>query len=107
MLFDVKRMQNALVEFEIDLTRMPLGKLSRKQIESAYSILTEVTEILESQRDENLKKARLLDCSNRFYTLIPQDFGLDAPPLLDNDAIIKVINISRQKMWNPDVGIHS
>ena len=32
----------------------------------------------------------LLDASNRFYTLIPHDFGMKKPPLLDNLELIKV-----------------
>lgn len=30
----------------------------------------------------------LLDASNRFYTLIPHDFGMQKPPLLDNNELI-------------------
>ena len=41
LIFDIETMKKALVEFEIDLTKMPLGKISRKQIEKAYKILTE------------------------------------------------------------------
>lgn len=29
-----------------------------------------------------------MDASNRFFTLIPHDFGLKTPPLLDNTEII-------------------
>ena len=29
MVFDIERMKSAMVEFEIDLSKMPLGKLSR------------------------------------------------------------------------------
>ena len=32
----------------------------------------------------------ILDASNRFYTLIPHDFGMKKPPLLDNLELIKV-----------------
>lgn len=32
----------------------------------------------------------LLDASNRFYTLIPHDFGMKKPPLLDNLELIQV-----------------
>ena len=72
---------------------MPLGKLSRKQIESAYTILSEVQNLikiddcLHSQSSINTK---LLDASNRFFTLIPHDFGLNKPPLLKNPEYIKV-----------------
>lgn len=85
MIFDVETMKKVLIEFEIDLNKMPLGKLSRRQIESAYSLLTELQEIIESGGAES----KFLDASNRFYTLIPHDFGLQKPPLLNNEEIIK------------------
>ena len=37
--------------------------------------------------DSNVK---ILDASNRFYTLIPHDFGLKTPPLLNEAELIKV-----------------
>jgi len=103
MIFDVDSMKQTLLEFEvdrschvnmthlmfvpqIDVNKMPLGKLSKKQIESAYKVLTEA--LKEIQGDKNPTK--LLDASNRFYTLIPHDFGMQSPPLLDNEEIIKV-----------------
>ena len=42
MLFDIEMMKRAMVEFELDLTKMPLGKLSKKQLEKAYGILGQV-----------------------------------------------------------------
>jgi len=33
----------------------------------------------------------LLDASNRFYTLIPHDFGMKKPPMLDNLELIQVM----------------
>ena len=33
----------------------------------------------------------ILDASNRFYTLIPHDFGMKKPPMLDNLELIQVI----------------
>ncbi|KAM9316020.1 poly [ADP-ribose] polymerase 1 isoform 3-T3 [Gastrophryne carolinensis] len=85
MIFDVESMKKAMVEFEIDLQKMPLGKLSKRQIQSAYSILNEVQQAV----SENAAEARLLDLSNRFYTLIPHDFGMKKPPLLDNVEYIQ------------------
>jgi len=86
LIFDIERMKNALVEFEIDLTKMPLGKISRKQIESAYRILTEVQELIKTSSGS---EGKFLDASNRFFTLIPHDFGLQSPPLLDNPDLVK------------------
>ena len=96
MIFDIESMKKAMIEFEIDLTKMPLGKLSRKQIESAFTILSEAQNLIKngdgndcvpSQSSLNMK---LLDASNRFFTLIPHDFGLNKPPLLKNPDYIKL-----------------
>ncbi|KAM8832738.1 poly [ADP-ribose] polymerase 1 [Spinachia spinachia] len=80
MIFDVESMKKAMVEFEIDLQKMPLGKLSKRQIQSAYSLLTEVQQAVSDTQAE----AHILDLSNRFYTLIPHDFGMKKPPLLNS-----------------------
>ncbi|KIH43053.1 hypothetical protein ANCDUO_26952 [Ancylostoma duodenale] len=32
---------------------------------------------------------KVLDATNRFYTLIPHSFGMDTPPLLNTAAMIK------------------
>uniref|UniRef100_A0AAR2JZI8 Poly [ADP-ribose] polymerase n=1 Tax=Pygocentrus nattereri TaxID=42514 RepID=A0AAR2JZI8_PYGNA len=80
MIFDVESMKKAMVEFEIDLQKMPLGKLSKRQIQSAYSLLSEVQQAV----SDNASESVILDLSNRFYTLIPHDFGMKKPPLLSN-----------------------
>ncbi|XP_053378443.1 poly [ADP-ribose] polymerase 1-like [Mercenaria mercenaria] len=85
MIFDVESMKKAMLEFEIDLKKMPLGKLSKKQIQSAYSVLTELLELTE----KGGSATQILDASNRFYTLIPHDFGMKKPPMLDTKEIIK------------------
>uniref|UniRef100_A0A665TTI1 Poly [ADP-ribose] polymerase n=1 Tax=Echeneis naucrates TaxID=173247 RepID=A0A665TTI1_ECHNA len=80
MIFDVESMKKAMVEFEIDLQKMPLGKLSKRQIQSAYALLTEVQQAV----SDCVPEAQILDLSNRFYTLIPHDFGMKKPPLLNS-----------------------
>ena len=44
LIFDVKAMKKSLVEFELDLEKMPLGKLSHDQLKKAYGILTRLLE---------------------------------------------------------------
>ena len=66
---------------------MPLGKISKRQIQQAYSVLTELQSELQASEPT---RAKILDASNRFYTLIPHDFGIDNPPPLDSEDIIKV-----------------
>jgi len=86
LIFDIESMKRALVEFEIDLTKMPLGKISKSQIQKAYLILTEVQDMLRSNTGERIK---FVDASNRFFTLIPHDFGMNVPPVLDNADLVK------------------
>ena len=86
LVFDIERMKSAMLEFKIDLSKMPLGKLSRKQIETAYKILTEAQDMIKT---ESGSESKFLDASNRFFTLIPHDFGMRSPPLLDNPDLVK------------------
>jgi poly [ADP-ribose] polymerase len=89
MLFDVEAMKRTMVEFELDLTKMPLGKLSKKQLEKAYGMLSQAQEMLDSK---DVSKTKFLDISNQFYTLIPHDFGRKTPPVLSDNEIIKVVD---------------
>ncbi|KAH8294795.1 hypothetical protein KR018_002868 [Drosophila ironensis] len=79
LLFDVDLMKKTLMEFHIDLNKMPLGKLSLNQVQSAYSVLTNIYELVQSGNTYS----KLIDASNRFYTLIPQNFGVQSPPLIE------------------------
>jgi poly [ADP-ribose] polymerase len=85
-IFDIDRMKKAMIEFEIDMTKMPMGKISKKQIEKAYGILTEVQNMIKNGDGTDSK---FLDASNRFFTLIPHDFGLKTPPILNEPDYIK------------------
>ncbi|XP_039748825.1 poly [ADP-ribose] polymerase [Pararge aegeria] len=85
-IFDIDTMKKTLLEFELDTEKMPLGKLSKKQIKSGYNVLSELLKYLEKgQANEN----KIIDATNRFYTLVPHNFGLDNPPLLNTTEIIK------------------
>lgn len=66
MIFNVETMKQALLAFEIDLTKMPLGKLSRNQLDKAYKILTELQTLIDS--GFTTSKTAIIDASNRFYT---------------------------------------
>lgn len=80
---------------------MPLGKLSKRQIYEAYSVLSDLSKLLTpvSQKKKKIKGAAsssdhlddttVLSASTQFYTLIPHDFGMRQPPLLDNLRIVR------------------
>ena len=73
----------------MDLEKMPLGKLSKNQIQQAYSVLSDLQELVKSGGSNS----RFLDASNRFYTLVPHDFGIENPPVLNSEEMIKVSKI--------------
>ncbi|XP_053963564.1 poly [ADP-ribose] polymerase [Anastrepha ludens] len=80
LLFDIDTMKKTMMLFDLDMEKMPLGKLSQKQIKAAYSVLTEIYELIQ----QNGGKANFIDATNRFYTLIPHSFGVQSPPILDS-----------------------
>ncbi|CAF1376834.1 unnamed protein product [Rotaria sordida] len=80
-------MKQVLLSFEVDLIKMPLGKLSKNQLDKTYKVLTELQTLITN--DNLALKTAIVDASNRFYTLIPHDLSLNKSPLLDNIEIIK------------------
>jgi hypothetical protein len=70
---------------------MPLGKLSKKQIQHAYVVLTHLQELVKTGASNSC----FVDASNRFYTLIPHDFGIEKPPILNSEEMIKVSKICK------------
>uniref|UniRef100_Q566G1 Poly [ADP-ribose] polymerase n=1 Tax=Xenopus laevis TaxID=8355 RepID=Q566G1_XENLA len=88
---DLESMKDAMIEFQIDVKKMPLGKLSKKQIQDALEVLSTLAKRVEkaTRSKAALDPTVVLGESTRFYTLIPHDFGMKKPPLLDNPKIIK------------------
>jgi hypothetical protein len=76
MIFDVNSMKKAMLEYEIDLDKMPLGKISKKQIQQAYLVLTELLALV---KESNTDRSKYIAASNKFYTLIPHNFGINEP----------------------------
>ncbi|KAJ8869126.1 hypothetical protein PR048_030694, partial [Dryococelus australis] len=85
MIFDKELMKNVLLQFELDLEKMPLGKISRHQIKKAYGVLTELQELMNSSGPD----IKFIDASNRFYTLVPHDFGVNNAPIIRSEDVIK------------------
>ncbi|XP_022145931.1 poly [ADP-ribose] polymerase 1 isoform X2 [Momordica charantia] len=72
MLFNVETYRNAMMEFEINMSEMPLGKLSRSNIQKGFEALTEIQNLLNSSiHDGSMKESLIIDASNRFFTVIP------------------------------------
>lgn len=108
LIFNTELMEKHMKEFEIDLKQMPLGKISSNQIKKAFSVLIELDNVkkklfffstflnskLKSKKliRLNVPKTLLSDASNRFYSIIPHNFGFNPVPLIDNIETIQVYN---------------
>ena len=82
LIFDKTMMAKQLKSMDVDLKKMPLGKISKRQILSAYTVLTEIETALLAKPPAS--RGKLADLTTRFYTLVPHDFGEAAPPLIED-----------------------
>lgn len=85
MIFDVDAMKQTMIEFALDLEKMPLGRLSKKQLEEAYSCLNSLDGLISRGADSSA----FVGASNKFFSLVPHNFGMLPAPLLDNVEAIK------------------
>uniref|UniRef100_T1H5C4 NAD(+) ADP-ribosyltransferase n=1 Tax=Megaselia scalaris TaxID=36166 RepID=T1H5C4_MEGSC len=79
LIFDIDSMKKTMLEFDLDMEKMPLGKLSKDQINKAFDVLNEISHYIKYGATE----MDFIDASNRFYTLIPHNFGMRSPPILN------------------------
>uniref|UniRef100_A0A1B0C5C8 NAD(+) ADP-ribosyltransferase n=1 Tax=Glossina palpalis gambiensis TaxID=67801 RepID=A0A1B0C5C8_9MUSC len=79
----------SMMEFDLDMEKMPLAKLSQKQIQSAYKSLTEVYGLIQ-------ESGIFMYATNRFNTLRSHNFRSQSPPLFDTiEQIEKLCEIRR------------
>lgn len=72
MLFNVETYRAAMMEFQINMSEMPLGKLSKSNIQKGFEALTEIQNLLNSNaHNASVKESLIVDASNRFFTVIP------------------------------------
>eukprot|EP01107_Rhizomastix_libera_P007718 TRINITY_DN22736_c0_g1_i1.p1 TRINITY_DN22736_c0_g1~~TRINITY_DN22736_c0_g1_i1.p1 ORF type:complete len:932 (-),score=252.85 TRINITY_DN22736_c0_g1_i1:98-2872(-) len=81
LIFDKRMMENQLKNMNIDVDKMPLGKISKRQIQNAYKVLNTISDAIQGKTASN---AMLMDATNEFYTLVPHNFGVNNPPLLSS-----------------------
>lgn len=84
LLFDNDMFKDAMKDLEIDVKKMPLGKLSKTQIAKGFEVLEEIDEVLKKK-----KKGSLADLTSRFYTLVPHAFGRMRPPVIEDEEHVR------------------
>ncbi|KAG5673403.1 hypothetical protein PVAND_003458 [Polypedilum vanderplanki] len=86
MIFDIDTMKKTMLEFELDLEKMPLGRLSSKQLHEAYTVLNDLDELIKSG-DNN--ESKFIGFSNKFFSLVPHSFGMNKAPVINTVEMIK------------------
>ena len=70
ILFDMNSIDEQMKEIGYDTTRMPLGKLSKENLNEGMDILIKIENVI-----NNKDKGNLNELCSKFYTLIPHNFG--------------------------------
>lgn len=84
LIFSNDMFNNAMETMNLDIKKMPLGKLSKAQIAKGFEALEELAESLKKRTS----KSKLEELSSKFYTIIPHNFGRMRPPVIDTLEII-------------------
>eukprot|EP00906_Rhabdomonas_costata_P016102 RCo023102 len=84
MITDTRMMTQTMSELHIDTKKMPLGKISKTQVKQGYQILKDIGEALKTGKPNHT----FVDLSSQFYTIIPHDFGMRVPPVINTEAMI-------------------
>lgn len=93
LLFDIDTMKQTMMEFKLDLDKMPLGRLSKKQLQEGYQTLTKISELVA----RGASRGEFVGASNKFYTLIPHNFGVRRAPVIDT---LEVVQSKREMIDN-------
>ncbi len=67
-----------------DIKKMPLGKLSKQQIAKGFEVLEQI-EVAINKMERN----KLEELTNKFFTIIPHNFGRNRPPIISDDSVLQ------------------
>ncbi|NXE55409.1 PARP3 polymerase, partial [Casuarius casuarius] len=86
LIFSNDMFRDAMQTMNIDVKKMPLGKLTKQQIAKGFEALEELEAALGEQP---ARAARLEQLSSRFYTIIPHNFGRARPPPINSHDLLR------------------
>ncbi|XP_030425584.1 protein mono-ADP-ribosyltransferase PARP3 isoform X2 [Gopherus evgoodei] len=86
LIFSNDMFKEAMQTMNIDVKKMPLGKLSKQQIAKGFEALEAIETALQEQP---LSCRQLEELSSRFYTIIPHSFGRARPPPINTQEIVQ------------------
>lgn len=85
LIFSNDMFKEAMECMNLDIKKMPLGKLSKMQIAKGFEVLEEI----EAAMNQKRARGTLEELSSKFFTTIPHNFGRNRPPVIDNKEIVE------------------
>ncbi|XP_039234786.1 protein mono-ADP-ribosyltransferase PARP3 isoform X1 [Pipra filicauda] len=86
LIFSSDMFRDAMQTMNIDVKKMPLGKLSKQQIARGFEALEELEAALQEQPPQ---ASCLEELSSRFYTIVPHNFGRARPPPINSPDLLR------------------
>ncbi|XP_060925342.1 protein mono-ADP-ribosyltransferase PARP3 [Limanda limanda] len=86
LIFSNDMFKEAMECMNLDIKKMPLGKLSKVQIAKGFGVLEEIEAAMSKKRTP---AARLEELSSKFFTTIPHNFGRNRPPTISSKDIVE------------------
>lgn len=93
-IFNQQHFQNAMAQMSYDANKLPLGKLSKRTLQTGFQILKDLSELVNNQSLAMSKYGKSYlaateELSNRYFTIIPHVFGRNRPPVINTSDLIK------------------
>lgn len=83
-IFNNDMFKEAMTSMNLDIKKMPLGKLSKQQIAKGFEALEQIEAAI-----KNGERNKLEELTNKFFTIIPHNFGRNRPPIISDDSILQ------------------
>ena len=83
LIFNRTTMISQMEKMNYDVKKMPLGKLKKSTLDKGYAALKKIEVALKSSSGD------LKQLSNEFYTLIPHNYGMKTPPVINSTHLLK------------------
>ncbi|KAE9409403.1 PARP-domain-containing protein [Gymnopus androsaceus JB14] len=94
LIFNTSIIQETLSSMNYDANKLPLGKLSKTTILKGFAALKALAEVIDNPNSEEAKRwggqqAGCEELTNRYYSIIPHEFGRSRPPAIKTQAALK------------------
>ncbi|KAH7321965.1 poly-ribose polymerase-like protein [Rhexocercosporidium sp. MPI-PUGE-AT-0058] len=93
LIFNQQYFAATMVDLNYDTDKMPLGKLAKSTIVKGYQALKDLSDLMnnqslaQSEHGTNYQAAVEM-LSNSYYSTIPHAFGMNRPPLINNQDML-------------------